>query len=130
MSLSLLSPKAHIVRLQLPALDIRAKQPTGWTLQPAPAHYSADQVVALLEAWQRATALQLSAAPEAPASTQGDIRIELAGGRRLRLQIVATKPQLVLRNPALGVEYRLPGGAAGRLLGLSGSGVKSSAVSG
>ncbi|MEJ2632217.1 MAG: DUF4340 domain-containing protein [Acidihalobacter sp.] len=129
-SLSLLSPKAHIVRLQLPALDIRAKQPTGWTLQPAPAHYSADQVVALLEAWQRATALQLSAAPEAPASTQGDIRIELAGGRRLRLQIVATKPQLVLRNPALGVEYRLPGGAAGRLLGLSGSGVKSSAVSG
>ncbi|MEJ2481082.1 MAG: DUF4340 domain-containing protein [Acidihalobacter sp.] len=129
-NLALLPPQARIVRLQLPSLDIRAKQPAGWVLQPEPAHYSADQVAALLNAWQHATALQLSAAPGTPASTQGDVRIELAGGTRLHLQIVATKPQLVLRNPALGVEYRLPGVAAGRLLGLSANDGRASAGSG
>lgn len=129
-SLALLPPKARIVRLQLPSLDIRAKQPAGWVLQPEPSHYSADQVAALLNAWQHVTALQLSAAPGTPASTQGDVRIELADGTHLHLQIVATKPQLVLRDPTLGVEYRLPGVAAGRLLGLSANGGKSSAGSG
>ena len=121
-SLALLPPKASIVRLQLPSLDIRARQPAGWTLKPTPAHYSADQVAALITAWQRATALQLSSAPAAPNIVQGNIRIALADGSKLHLQIVATRPELVLRNPALGVDYHLPGVAAGKLLDLPGAG--------
>jgi hypothetical protein len=124
-SLALLPPKARIVQLQLPSLDIRAKQAAGWTLQPTPAHYSADQVAALITAWQRATALQLSSAPVTPAAVQGNIRIALAEGTRLHLQIVATKPELVLRNPALGVDYHLPGVAAGKLLDLPAAGTGS-----
>lgn len=117
-SLALLPPKAHIVQLQLPALDIRARQSAGWTLKPASAHYSAAQVAALLDAWQHATALQLTTAPDTPTVAQGNIRIVLAGGTRVHLQIVASKPDLVLRNPTLGVDYHLPGAAAGKLLGL------------
>lgn len=117
-SLALLPPDARIVDLQLPTLRVRAQRPAGWTLQPAPAHYSADQVAALLRAWQHATALRLTAATGPPATVRGEIRITFADGTRRRLQIVATQPELVLRAPAPGLDYHLPAAAAGRLLQL------------
>lgn len=117
-SLALLPPGAHIVVLRLPKLKVRLTPPSGWTLHPAPAHYRASQVARLIRAWTHASALQLSAASSTARTGQGHVRIRLADGKQIDLQIVATHPALILRNRALHVDYRLPGAAARHLLRL------------
>lgn len=117
-SLTLLPPGAQIVALHLPGLEIRANRPAGWTLKPTPKHYSADQVGALLNAWRDATALRLTPAHASEAPHSRTVRIKLADGTQQRFQIIATHPNLVLRDPTLHADYYLPGALAAQLLQL------------
>lgn len=117
-SLSLLPHQANIRDLSLPGLDIRARSPSGWQLTPQPRHLDADQVARLLRHWTLATAYSVAAAGQdapAPARMQ-QIAVTLDSGKVYRFDIVATRPDLILRRN--GLDYRLPASAAHELLSL------------
>lgn len=117
-SLSVLPPHARIQSLQLPGLSIHLRQPGGWTLAPKPAHRSADEIAALLRNWHQVMALRVTQARRSDARDEGEIRIVLSDGQTLRLLIVHKQPALVLRNPALSIDYHFPPSAAEKLLQL------------
>ena len=120
-SYRLLPDPANIEALTLPKLKL-VMHNGDWQPQPRPAHYSADALTRLVDAWRYASALSVS--PYTPAKGAGtdEIRIRLAQRKKpLVFRIVARKPDLILARQDLGIEYHLPKDQAKAMLTLTGA---------
>lgn len=115
-STRLLRAGSKIDALTLPDLAL-AEQKGHWKITSGSSDgVSADAITTLVQAWQSARALQVAKLEDKPA--QGTATIALKGGKKLAFTIIAVKPQLILGRQDLGLEYRLDGDAAKRLLKL------------
>jgi len=112
----LLPEGASIQRLELPGLSLR-RTDGGWTVDPEPEAFSADQANRLADAWRFATAMEVQSADDAEGKGE-PLRITTADGP-IELRILSREPELVLVRPDLGVKYRFPAERGGELFELS-----------
>lgn len=110
----LLAEDAEIEKLELPGATLTPTGNGGWTVSPESADRGADAAQRTLRAWHAARAMWLKPADDREAVSR--VRIHLAGGGVRELAVVARKPQLILRDPALGVHYHVAANEAGPLL--------------
>lgn len=119
-------------RLLSPRLLAEQEVPTGfelgeaslrqadgkWLLEPAPeAQVSQDDLNRWVQEWRLALAQQV--APRAPdAKPLATLRVALAGGAELAIEVLAREPETVLARPDEKLEYRFPKAVGERLLAL------------
>lgn len=115
----LLPEDISIQRLTLPGATLIPKDDgnrrNGWMVaskQDTVGPLAADKTVAL---WRRTHALFVSL-PRPAAPAQGRVTIETAQHGRLVIEILARRPQLLLRRPASGVIYHLASNLVAPLL--------------
>lgn len=114
----LLPQDAHITAIQLPNATLTLVK-GKWQLAPADSSISTDAIQALVDAWQNASAISVTALP-AHASSQGEVAIALKGvAQPLRFAILKDPDFLVLARPDLGLEYQLDSGLRSQLLTLA-----------
>ncbi|MGB7755894.1 MAG: hypothetical protein WBL23_07500 [Salinisphaera sp.] len=111
---ALVPPHRQLKKLVLPRFTLDRGKTGDWQAQPA-GQRSPAAVAATLQAWQRARALTVV---PSDASRQRLARITLAfeHGPPRHLDIIERDPNLILRDPALGVDYHLAGNRIGPLL--------------
>ncbi|MCK5639312.1 MAG: DUF4340 domain-containing protein [Gammaproteobacteria bacterium] len=115
-STRLLEPSIKLTALQLPGLTLELEQ-GRWHIEPKPKNYSADSVVALIDAWRHAHAIEVKA-------YSGDGRgekISLTLSKQeetVKFEIIQAAPDLVLGRSDLGIEYHLSESTAETLLAL------------
>jgi hypothetical protein len=114
----LLPPGASIASLRINELTIERDKTGQWTLISPRTDTSIDQIVALVQHWEQASALRVAAAKGNSQVPAGSVAIELQGGQVLDFGIRAKQPELVLTRPALGIAYHLPASQAEQLLEL------------
>lgn len=119
----LLPQHARIEGLELP--DIKLTLTDGkWEPQPKPAHYSADDVTRMIDAWSYASSLSVNpydVLKVKPGAKPQEVQVRLAGHKEpVVFRIVARTPDLILARPDLGIEYHLPKDQAKDMLTLSG----------
>ena len=87
-----------------------AKHDGTWKLDPPPAEPpSQDDLVKWTAEWR---GVQASIAqPYRGGSADAEIRVTLADGREVRLQVIATSPDILLARPDEQLQYRIPGAA-------------------
>lgn len=112
-SRELLPSHAKITKLTLPGATITPTKPGGWAVSPASANRGADAAQATIDAWRYGRALWMKPASNKPA--QGEVVIRTTNGR-IVYQVVARKPQLILRRPDLAVELHVAANQAAPLL--------------
>jgi len=110
----LLAEDADMEKLELPGATLTPAGNGGWTVSPESADRGADAAQRTLRAWHAARAMWLKPADDREPESR--VRIHLAGGEVRELAVVARKPQLILRDPALGVHYHVAANEAGPLL--------------
>lgn len=110
----LLAPDARLEALQLPGLTLTRADTGGWLVSPNSRDRGADAAQFTIDAWRRARAMRITRARDKPA--MADVKLVFADGRSRRLEVVARQPQLLLRDPALGITYHLPSNMAAPLL--------------
>jgi len=102
----LLPPGAHIVALQLPQATLSLDGSGRWQLAPRDDAVSADAIQHLVDDWQQATALGITATGKQ--SPAGEVAVLLLGATTpLRFQILKDDNFLVLGRPDLGLQYQL-----------------------
>src|SRR5699024_6142034 len=94
-----------LVSLQLPQATLTQTDTGGWQVSPAGADRGADAAQFTVDAWRHAAALSIRPAQNTPA--RADVRLTFADGHRRTLEVVAREPQLILRDPRLGIAYHL-----------------------
>lgn len=111
---ALVPPNRHLEKLVLPHFTLDRDKRGDWRAQPR-GQRSTAAVAATLQAWQRARALTVVPTDE---SRQRVARITLVfeHGPPRHLDIIERDPNLILRDPALGVDYHLAGNRIGPLL--------------
>lgn len=117
----LLAGDAEIEEIELPGATLTRTATGGWTVAPEGADRGADATQKTVDAWRHARALWIKPDAEAQAGgasakPEGRVRLRLTGGAVKELMVVTRKPQLVLRDPALGVDYHVAANQAGPLL--------------
>lgn len=111
----LLAPDGQLTALHLPAMTLTRAATGGWRVRPASRDRGADAAQFTVDAWRHARALSITAAKnDVPAMAA--IELVFAHGRTRRLEVVARRPQLILRDPKLGIAYHLSAGMAAPLL--------------
>lgn len=107
----------RIQRLVLPdyTLTRRADGP-GWQASPQ-RHRPADAAGETVAAWQSVKALMIVPADPSRAPI-GRIRLDFVDAPSRRLAVIENGPNLILRDPRLGVDYHLAGNRIGPLLTL------------
>jgi len=119
--LSPLGPDDHPVGFELPGGASLSRRDGHWHARPAKALRSTDEVAALLQHWRDAQAIEIRTYPPKQQKAHGGqgVTIRLADSKTpLRFDIVSKKPELVLGQRDLGIEYVLPADAAKHLLHL------------
>jgi hypothetical protein len=99
--------------------EVSLKQSDGkWLLQPAPAEpVSQDDLNRWVQEWRLALAQQV--APLASgAKAVAVVRVTLADGRSVPIEVLAREPETVLARPDEKLEYRFPKAVGERLLAL------------
>lgn len=118
-----LPPQARIDKLELPKLTLTLDHNGNWQPQPKPAHYSADALTHLADAWRYASALNVTPYTAGKAKGAGGnerVSVHLAGRQApVVFLIVARKPELLLARPDLGIEYHLPKNEAKAMFSLT-----------
>jgi len=104
----------QMARIQLPDFTLTRQETGGWAVTPDSADRGADAAQKTVNAWERARAMWMKPAGEKAA--QGAVVIETEDGTSHRFEIVARKPQLILRSPALGVKYHVSASQAAPML--------------
>ena len=97
--------------------DLSLRRNDGkWVMAPPPAvQMSQDDLNRWVQEWRLALAQQV--APAAPGSKPlAAVRIALAGGRTLEVEVLAREPETVLLRPDEKLEYRFPQAVGERLL--------------
>jgi hypothetical protein len=87
-----------------------------WVMEPPPAaQLSQDDLNRWAQEWRLALAQQVT--PRAPGSRAlATVRVTLAGGGALHIEVLAREPETVLARPDEGLEYRFPQQVGNRLL--------------
>jgi hypothetical protein len=113
----LLPDEAGITGLQLPELTLTRDDGMHWQIQPDNRTVSADDINALLQNWQHASALYVTHADKI--TSTGQIKITLQNrSEPLVFDIVSRAPDLVLARPDWGVQYHLTAETGAGLLAL------------
>lgn len=86
----------------------------AWSVSPAPAQLSQDQLNRFADEWRLAYSIASEPAKPAPGAEQ--IRIMLDNGGSVLLQVLQKQPQLILLRDDEMIAYRFPGDVAKRLL--------------
>ncbi|WJW75755.1 DUF4340 domain-containing protein [Thiohalobacter sp. IOR34] len=121
----LLPEGSRIRRLQLPDRSLRRGEDSHWQVEPEPTGLSADAVARLIDRWQQARAIWVSASKEAADGKA--IEIELEGmAEPLRFQLVTQDGRQLLLRPELGLAYHLGPAVLQSLLQLQAEGAQSS----
>ncbi|WP_423821595.1 hypothetical protein V5738_14775 [Salinisphaera sp. SPP-AMP-43] len=113
-SRALVPPQRQLQKLVLPHFTLVRDDRGRWQAQPA-GQRSAAAVATTAQTWLRAQALAITPADQ---SRQRVARITLgfAEGTPRHFDIIERYPNLILRDPALGVDYHLAGNRIGPLL--------------
>lgn len=125
----LLAGDAELVKIELPDATLTRAETGGWKVTPEDADRGADAAQKTVDAWRNARALWMKPASgskpgagstEAEAgSAEARVRLHLADGTARELTVVGRKPQLILRDPALNVDYHVAADRAGPLLDMA-----------
>lgn len=110
----LLRPNAQLKALHLPGLTLTRADTGGWRVTPKSRDRGADAAQFTVDAWRQARALTITKAGNQPA--MANVKLIHADGSTRRLEVIARQPQLLLRDPALGVTFHLPANRASALL--------------
>lgn len=110
----LLAGDAELVSLRLPQATLSRADTGGWQVSPADQDRGADAAQFTVDAWHHAAALTISQAQDKPA--QANVRLTFADGHARSFEVLARDPQLILRDPRLGIAYRLNPALAPALL--------------
>ncbi len=102
-----------LIAIELPGMTVERRD-GAWVLHPEDAAVKADDLARLAEDWRSAQALTVRKRREGTA--QGSITLEQKDAGALRFELLARDPDLVLGRADLGLEYRLGGEMAQRLL--------------
>ncbi|OGT19773.1 MAG: hypothetical protein A2V90_04355 [Gammaproteobacteria bacterium RBG_16_57_12] len=121
-STELLPPQSSIERIVLPDTTL-AMADGKWQLTPAREQVSADSLQALADEWRHVRALEVQDAdPASHPVPKQSVEIFLRGSAApIHFDILATDPELILRNPELGLQYHLSSGSYARLITLAAS---------
>jgi hypothetical protein len=87
-------------------MSIRCRHDGRWQLQPEPAAVSQDDLARWVDHWRLASSIATQ--PATAASVPQTVDIELEGGGRLGVEVLARKPYLVLRRADEGLAYHFP----------------------
>lgn len=111
---ALVPPHRQLKKLVLPHFTLDRDKTGDWHAQPT-GERSTAAVAATVQAWQRSRALTVVPSDE---SQQRSARVTLVfeHGASRHLDIIERDPNLILRDPALGVDYHLAGNRIGPLL--------------
>jgi hypothetical protein len=108
----------ELVAIELPAANIERRDYV-WVLEPPDSAIKDADLARLAEDWRSAQALTVRKRREAKPEGTVTLRGKEAPGQptpSIRFEVLAREPELVLARPDLGIEYRLGGEMAGRLL--------------
>jgi hypothetical protein len=105
----LLAGRGPITRLELPGMTLAYNEEAHWQPEPAQPDVSADELQALIDKWQAATALYVQAY-NGPASAEYATLHTRDSDEPLRLQIVSKAPDLILARPDWGIQSHLSSG--------------------
>jgi hypothetical protein len=114
----LLPPDFEITALSLPGLELRRDADGAW-LAGERRDPSTETLAALVASWQQLAATRIGSYQD-PRAPTGRIVARLADGERIELLLLATDPEIVIANPALGLQYHLLGEHYERLFSLPG----------
>jgi hypothetical protein len=103
----------ELVGIELPAATIE-RRGQAWVLEPADSAVKEADLARLADDWRSAQALTIRKRRDA--KPEGAISLKWNEGPPIRFEVLARSPDLVLARPDLGLEYRLGGEMAGRLL--------------
>lgn len=117
----LLAGNAEITGIDLPDAAITRAETGGWRVRPESADRGADAAQKTVDAWRRARAPWLTESEPGAGSGESEtrVRLHLADGTVKELAVTARKPRLILRDPALGVDYHVAADEAGPLLDMA-----------
>lgn len=111
---ALIPPHRRLSKLILPRFTLSRGADDHWQAAPA-GQRSAAAVDATMQAWARVRALSVVPADDS-AQRLARITLIFAHGKPRHLDIIQRNPNLILRDPALGVDYHLAGNRIGPLL--------------
>lgn len=113
---TLLPAQAPVVSLAIEGLGALKSSDTGWQYTGGYAPHSADQMQALVDAWQAAQGVSVTALTEQVVTALGGINVEvvLANDELLRFVLVKQAEQWLVIRPELGLAYHITD--AGELL--------------
>lgn len=114
-ALALLPEDSKIIRLQTPKFTLTPTDKGGWQVSPETEDKGADDAQWTIGAWQDVQALWIKPADNKQKS-QGNISVQTADGSSHKFELIARKPQLILRAPAVGVDYHVGANQAAPLL--------------
>lgn len=106
-----------IAALWLPDGTHLARTGTTWQLQPDDAAMTTDTLIAIVNAWRNAAALDVQAAHSVP--RDGEVQIEFADGSAVQFGIEISDTGLLLTRDNPAITYTLPRDAVGELLQLT-----------
>ncbi len=123
LSTRLLGHHIHPVAFALPHLVV-ARHHGIWHATPSPAGVSNDRINGFVDAWRYARALSVTRYHGAPVAGRILIHYHERGATKTRarhtlvIDILATRPELVLLRPDQGLEYHFPQEIGERLLAI------------
>ncbi len=112
----LLPEGADIVALNLPERHLHKRDDGSWDIDPPLEGISADAVPQLLQAWQHASALWVSA--YVPGEGTTPVNVELADGTTIAFELRRSDRGVELARADLRLQYNLPEATARSLLEL------------
>ena len=103
----LLPPDFEITTLSLPGLELRRDAGGAWQAGER-GDLNAETLVALVADWQHLEATRIGSYQD-PRAPTGRIVAGLSDGEHIELLLLATDPEIIIANPALGLQYHLRG---------------------
>ena len=107
----------RLITLILPSYRLQRQADGGWRITPENTARRAADARATIAAWQNIRALAVVPANVKRAPI-GNIELKFAHAGPRRLELIERDPNLILRDPALGVDYHLAGNRVAPLLDL------------
>lgn len=111
----LLPKGVKLSQIELPQATLTRNGKGGWAVSPKSRDKGADAAQWTADAWGDARALWIKPA-QPQRKAESTVRVHTVKGQTLAFDVVARKPQLILRRPDLDVAYHVAANQAGPLL--------------